>query len=117
MSQDVDAFVEANIRPEQRAIVAALRAFMREAAPDAPEAVSYKMPVFVKQNIIAYINAAKTHVTFSFVRGVQIDDPYGLLKGSAKHARFVKLKSAADVERCREALQHYVAQALALDAV
>ncbi len=115
MTLTVDEFVQTRISPDQHEIVAMLRALVRECAPDATETVSYDMPCFVKKHIFAYITAAKTHVTFSFVRGTQISDRYGLLKGRAKHARYVQIKRLSDVNQ--DALCDYVSQALALDAV
>lgn len=110
----VDEYVNTRIQPELRGIVATLRALVRECAPQTTETVSYDMPCFVNKNIFAYITAAPAHITFSFVRGTQIIDTYGLLKGKAKHARFVKIKRLSDVNR--DALCDYVSQALALDA-
>ncbi len=113
MTITVDEFTETRIKPEQHDIVTALRALVRECAPDTTEMVSYDMPCFVKKNIFAYINASQTHITFSFVRGIQITDPYGLLRGKAKHARYIKIKRLEDINR--DVLCDYVSQALALD--
>ncbi len=114
MTSTVDEYVSTRIQPELHDIVAMLRALVRECAPDTTETVSYDMPCFVKTNIFAYITAAQAHITFSFVRGVQINDTYGLLKGRAKHARHVKIKRLSDVNH--DALCDYVSQALNLDA-
>ena len=106
-----DEFVAANIPPEQHAIVTRLRDLVREAAPTAREAVSYNMPVWLgSKNIFASIHSSKTGITFSFVRGVEFTDQHGLLRGSAKHARYVTLKSPAAVNEA--ALRDYVRQAL-----
>lgn len=113
MAITVDEYVSTRIQPELHDIVAMLRALVRECAPNTTEVVSYDMPCFVKKNIFAYITAAQSHITFSFVRGTQITDNYGLLKGRAKHARFVKLKRVTDANH--DALCDYVSQALALD--
>ena len=115
MTITVDEFVSTRIQPEMHDIVAALRALVRECAPGTTEAVSYDMPCFIGRNIFAYINSTQEHVTFSFVRGVQISDTHGLLKGKAKHARFVRLKRVSDVNH--DALCDYVSQAVRLDAV
>jgi hypothetical protein len=115
MTLTVDEYVQANIRPEQQDIVAMLRALMRECAPGTTELISYGMPVYkTKRMIIAYINASKTHITFSFTLGVQFTDTYGLLKGRGKHARYVKIKRLSDVNM--DALRDYVSQALTVDA-
>ena len=39
----------------------------------------------------AYVNAFKAHVNVGFFRGAEIDDPKGLLEGTGKFMRHVKL--------------------------
>jgi hypothetical protein len=106
----VDEFVETQILPEYRPIAQALRVLVRECAPDSQEAFSYGMPVFKLQRIFAYITASKQGITFSFVRGVHFEDPYGLLGGRGKWARNVKIKRLEDIHE--EALREYIRQAL-----
>ena len=112
-SQTVDEYVQERVAPELQPIVARLRELMRELAPAAREMVSYDMPVFVGRNIFAYITAAKQHITFSFTLGVNFEDKYGLLRGKAKHARYLRLKKVEDINKT--ALRYYVKQALARD--
>jgi hypothetical protein len=40
----------------------------------------------------AYVNVFKDHVNVGFFNGVALDDPAGLLVGSGKHMRHVKLR-------------------------
>lgn len=110
MTMTFDEFVTTNFPPEQHAIVAQLRALVHDVAPSAREAVSYDMPVWLgAKHIFAYINHKQAGVTFSFVRGVEFTDSYGLLRGSAKHARYVTLKPAAALNEA--ALRDYIRQA------
>ena len=67
----------------------------------------------VEKNIVAYITAAQHHITFSFTLGVQFEDKYGLLRGKAKHARYLRFKDPDDINKT--ALRYYVRQALAKD--
>jgi hypothetical protein len=39
----------------------------------------------------AYVNAFKAHVNVGFFRGAEIDDPWGLLEGTGRFMRHVKL--------------------------
>jgi len=110
-TQTVDEYVQERVVPELQPIVARLRELMRELAPTTRELISYDMPVFCERNIIAYITAAKTHITFSFTLGVNFEDKYGLLRGKAKHARYLRLKKVEDINKT--ALRYYVKQALA----
>jgi hypothetical protein len=46
----------------------------------------------------AYVNVFKAHVNVGFFRGAEIDDPDGLLEGSGKFMRHVKLWPGKDVD-------------------
>ena len=46
----------------------------------------------------AYVNAFKAHVNVGFFRGAEIADPKGLLVGTGKFMRHVKLSPEAEVD-------------------
>lgn len=46
----------------------------------------------------AYVNAFKAHVNVGFFRGAEISDPTGLLEGTGKHMRHVKLRPGAEID-------------------
>lgn len=46
----------------------------------------------------AYVNAFKAHVNVGFFRGTEIADPNGLLEGTGKFMRHVKLSLAREVD-------------------
>jgi hypothetical protein len=46
----------------------------------------------------AYVNAFKSHVNVGFFRGAEIADPEGLLEGSGRFMRHVKLRPELDVD-------------------
>jgi hypothetical protein len=110
----VNEFVEARVSPEFRPVVAAIRALMKESAPDAEEVISYGMPVYKGKKLFAWINPPVKDVTLGFSRGAQMEDKYSLLRGTAKGgARHVKMKSVTDVNK--PALKYYIKQAVKLD--
>ena len=45
----------------------------------------------------AYVNAFKAHVNVGFFRGAELADPEGLLEGTGKFMRHVKLQPAHNV--------------------
>lgn len=45
-----------------------------------------------------YVNAFKAHVNVGFFRGAEIADPAGLLEGTGKFMRHVKLRPGEDVD-------------------
>ena len=46
----------------------------------------------------AYVNAFRAHVNVGFFRGAELPDPGGLLEGTGKFMRHVKLRPEADVD-------------------
>jgi uncharacterized protein YdhG (YjbR/CyaY superfamily) len=109
----VDEFVESKVLPEFLPVVAAVRGLIKESAPNAEEVMSYGLPMYKQKLTLAWISPSKTGITVSFMRGVGFDDRYGLLRGTAKHARFVRMKNVGEVNK--PALRYYVKQALKFD--
>jgi hypothetical protein len=101
MSDDIDRIVEA------------LRELMRTYAPGAREVVRYGSPAWKGENHLAIISRAKTHVTFAFERGASFEDEHGLLEGTGKQTRHIKIKTVEGLDR--EALRDYIGQAVRLD--
>jgi hypothetical protein len=109
----VDEFVKTKVQPEFRPIVGAVRGLMREFAPGAREAISYGMPTYGQNKPVAWINASKSGITLGFRQGAYFEDKFGLLRGVAKHARNVRMKTLDDVSK--PALKYYIKQAVKLD--
>ena len=63
-------------------------------------------------NTVCFISAYKKHVSLGFSQGVNLDDPNGLLKGTGKLQRHVKLKKPADLQN--PALKEILIQAWSL---
>lgn len=114
MVEEVDEFVKTKVLPEQQEIVVIIRALMRESAPNAIETISYGIPAWKGNRILAVMNPSKTRITFSFSRGAEFTDKYGLLEGVGKVSKHVKIKSMKDVNKA--ALKDYIRQAVELDA-
>ena len=109
----VDEFVENKVLPEYRPLVAAIRSLMKEAAPRAKEVISYGTPMYVQNKTLAWITPNKQGITLGFMHGANFEDKYGLLRGTAKHAKHVKMKNLDQVNK--PALKYYVKQAIKLD--
>lgn len=54
--------------------------------------------VCVRDVAFGYVNVFKTHANVGFFSGAQLEDPTGLLEGSGKSMRHVKLKPASEVD-------------------
>ncbi|HEY2980871.1 MAG TPA: DUF1801 domain-containing protein [Anaerolineales bacterium] len=109
----VGQFLEQRVQPQNRKIVDFLRKFMREAAPDTKEVVTYGILAWRRKLIVAVVSPTKKDITFSFSRGAEFEDKYGLLEGVGKVSKFVKIKNLKEVNK--PALKYYVKQALNLD--
>lgn len=46
----------------------------------------------------AYVNVFKAHVNVGFFRGAELSDPHGLLEGTGKRMRHVKLRPEGGVD-------------------
>lgn len=110
----VDGFIEQNVLPEYRDVITVLRAVMQDAAPAAELQMSYGLPMWKGRGYLAYVSPSKQGITFGFPYGAHFEDPHGVLKGTAKHARHLKYKRASDVDE--GVLRSYIAQAVAGDA-
>lgn len=110
----VDEWVAQHVEPDLLPIVDGLRALLRTLAPTAREEVGYNMPMYHGRHVpLAYITAARHHITLSFTVGVNFDDKYGQLRGSAKHARYLRFKSVDDINETH--LRYYIRQAIKHD--
>ena len=52
----------------------------------------------VEDAAFGYVNAFKAHVNVGFFRGAELPDPAGLLEGTGRFMRHVKLKPECDVD-------------------
>ena len=66
---------------------------MRACGEDVQELMHDGCPVVcVEDAPFAYVNVFKSHTNVGFFQGAHLDDPAGLLEGSGKNMRHVKLK-------------------------
>ncbi len=77
-----------------------LRRLMRKTVAGVKESVNpWKIPTFESNGPMCFFMVGKNHVTFGFLRGTALEDPAGLLEGSGKNLRHVKLWGVEDLER------------------
>lgn len=67
----------------------------------------FKQPV-KDGNTVCWVSAYKKHVSIGFPQGAEMSDPAGLLEGSGKMQRHVKIKKATELEssELRDLIQH-----------
>ena len=131
----VDAYIE-GLGGARAELVQGLRELVREAVPEAKEAIYWGVPFFFIGGPICYLSAARKHVTFGLTRGDEIAGDSGLLEGTGATSirkATIKLHSPvpeaairdwlvqsvmfdADDDTCREALEAANAAAAAREA-
>jgi len=86
--------------PVLQEIVRGLRELVQEVVPEVTETVNpWGIPTFELNGPLCYFMVATKHITFGFPRGTSLDDPEGLLEGTGKNLRHVKLRKAEDLHR------------------
>jgi hypothetical protein len=66
---------------------------MRDCGRDVRELVHDGCPVAcVRDAAFAYVNAFRSHASVGFFRGAELADPKGMLEGSGRYMRHVKLR-------------------------
>ena len=53
----------------------------------------------VVEDCICMIGVYRKHVNLQFTQGVELEDPFGVLKGAGKRMRHLKVKSLSDLDR------------------
>ncbi|MBM4409187.1 MAG: DUF1801 domain-containing protein [Chloroflexi bacterium] len=94
--------------------VLAAAATIRGAAPDATASIKWAQPVFESNGPFAYIKAFARTVNVGFWRGVELDDPDGVLVGDGDRMRHIALRSLADLDG--DHIARLVRRAVALNA-
>lgn len=88
-------------RPSNHAVVVALRALVRENAPEATESVKYGGLHYIRTKPVCGIYSHAKHVSLEFARGAEFDD--GLLEGDGQFRRHLKFTDPASVDAERVA--------------
>lgn len=73
---------------------------MRECGDDVRELLHDGHPTACAGDAaFGYVNAFTDHVNVGFFLGAQLADPYGLLEGTGKYMRHVKIRAGTDIDR------------------
>ena len=108
----VDAYI-ASLSGWQAEVVSRLREIILDAAPEAKEAIKWAQPVYEQNGPFAYIKAFKNSVNFGFWRGVNMEDPEGILEGTGDRMRHIKISGLHEIRP--KLFQEMVKNAVALN--
>ena len=95
-------------------VLKGLRALVRRTMVGCEEYVNpWKIPSFDSDGMVCGFMTGKEHVTFIFLRGAALPDPEGLLEGTGKSVRHVKVRTMEDVRK--PALKKLIVEAAKLN--
>jgi hypothetical protein len=96
---DFDEYL-ADQRPKNRAIIRALRRFVKRVQPGLAEGVKWGNGCWIgKSAPVAYVYSDPGYVQFGFFRGSSLKDPQGLLEGKGQYVRHIKVRDAKAIDQ------------------
>jgi hypothetical protein len=87
---------------------------VKKVAPQLRTEIRWGLPWWVGKDLVLVIDAFTHHVGVEFWRGSSLRDPQGLLEGTGKNLRHVKLKTLAEARA--PAFESLVREAVRLDS-
>ena len=108
--ESVDEWVA---RQPQGDTLAALRPLIHEEAPELSERVKWSSPWYTGRGPVVYLASQPSYATLGVCEGAHLDDRHGLLEGTGKAMRHVKVH-ALDDDLDRK-LRDLIAEAVAFD--
>lgn len=96
--RDIEGYLE-SVDEDKQEIVRELREIVRDAIPDAKEAIKWGALTFERKKIIAAIMVHKNWVNLQFWRGAELKDKHGLLQGTTKAMRHIAFAKPSDIKR------------------
>ena len=97
--------VIADVSPDLRKLTVATRALLAEIMPGITEVpwvrqrvVGYGIGPKKMTEHFCYIAPQSKHINLSFMYGAELDDPDGLLEGTGKLLRHIKIRSVDDLK-------------------
>lgn len=97
----------------QREMLHELRDLVLSSDDNLTENLKWQQPCYSRNQLVCYLQKAKTHVTLGFQQGAHLSDPMNILEGSGKSMRHVKL--ALNRAFDREPLKALLVEAIAWD--
>jgi len=98
MNEEVTEYI--NTAPlVQREVMEQIRTLIHRKVQNVTEEFKWSRPIFKLDKDFAYLQANKNHVNLGFYKGFEkLNDPNGILEGTGKTMRHIKLKTVSDVD-------------------
>lgn len=97
LNKEVSEYIKKSI-PEHQELLNELRNLLADTVEDLQESYKWSRPVYGKTSNSIYLQRTKKHVTLGFFDATSINDELGLLEGSGKDMRHIKIKTKADMK-------------------
>lgn len=81
----------------QKKPLTALRALVLASDSGMVETLKWSQPCYSLNKLVCYLQQAKSHVTLGFQQGAQLADPHGLLEGTGRMMRHLKIPLDSDI--------------------
>ena len=92
--EEVDQYI-AKAAAGQVSILEDLRNLIAEVVPEVKEQLKWGQPVYGTSKDFVYLKYTKKHVNLGFFNFEKVDDPNGLLEGTGKSMRHIKITDLA----------------------
>src|SRR5690348_917187 len=89
----------ADTEPKLRKLIRALDALIRKAAPDLAASMKWGNPTYHNGRNVCAIIAHDGYINLQIWAGASIDDPHGLLVGTGKTMRHIKIVPGGPLNR------------------
>ena len=99
-SGTVNDFIR-QLDPQRKEMAVELRALINKHAPAAEETIAWGQPWWKLNGWLCTVYTAGDHVNFGFSRGAELDNPDGLLEGTGKGMRHIKIREASDIKKAK----------------
>ena len=85
--------------PKNKAVIRALRRFVKRVAPKLSEAVKWGNGCWIgREAPVAYVYSAIGYVQFGFFMGSSLKDPKRLLEGKGAYVRHIKVRKPSEID-------------------
>ena len=104
MSSKTNSVIEGYVRrldSQDREIVRELAALIQKAAPHAEVSIKWGIPWWQLNGLLCTVYRTGDHVNFGFSRGAELVDPNGLLEGTGKLMRHIKLRDVKEIRKAK----------------
>ncbi|PKV62454.1 DUF1801 domain-containing protein [Pontibacter ramchanderi] len=88
-----------NTSGKHKETLEALRQLVHDTVSGLTEEFKWGRPVFRANKDFAYLKTAKAYVTLGFFQFDKLNDPKGLLEGTGKDMRHIKIKNVLEIDR------------------